>query len=163
MNVGFAVAFFSRAKWSERLIGLIGLIGLGGLAVIAVSALLAIDKSMRGMTIPLCVIPVGVAAVCVAYCTGRQVSKSSNAPTKSGDLWKIDTAWNSRDPKPDFNDMVEYQGVVYGFDASIFGCISLETGKRLWKKGRYGTGQVVGNRVYARNSQEAACFTFETH
>ncbi len=103
------------------------------------------------------------AAVCVAYCTGRQVSKSSNAPSKSGNLWKIDTAWNSRDPKPDFNDMVEYQGVVYGFDASIFGCISLETGKRLWKKGRYGTGQVVGNRVYARNSQEAACFTFATH
>ncbi len=51
--------------------------------------------------------------------------------------------WTSLDMKPDFNDFVEYQGHVYGFDGSIFACVDLETGKRLWKKGRYGNGQVL--------------------
>ena len=34
-------------------------------------------------------------------------------------------------------------GSIYGFDQSIFSCVDLKTGDRKWKKGRYGTGQVV--------------------
>jgi outer membrane protein assembly factor BamB len=45
--------------------------------------------------------------------------------------------------KPDFNDFVEYQGFVYGFDGNIFSCVDAATGKRVWKKGRYGNGQVL--------------------
>jgi hypothetical protein len=45
--------------------------------------------------------------------------------------------------KPDYNDYVEYGGSVYGFDGSIFACIDLATGKRQWKRGRYGNGQVL--------------------
>ena len=78
MNVGFAVAFFSRAKWSERLIG------LGGLAVIAVSALLAIDKSMRGMTIPLCVIPVGLLPVAFPIVLAAKFPKVRMPPQRAG-------------------------------------------------------------------------------
>lgn len=119
--------------------------------------------------------------------------------------WKVEPQWTSRDLKPDFNDMVAYEGTLYGFDATIFGAVSMDTGKRLWKKGRYGAGQVllladtghllvaaesgdlvllkasrekleevarvpaiesktwnhpvvVGDRVYVRNSQQAACY-----
>jgi len=36
-----------------------------------------------------------------------------------------------------------HQDHVYGFDGNIFCCVDLETGRRRWKEGRYGCGQVV--------------------
>jgi outer membrane protein assembly factor BamB len=57
--------------------------------------------------------------------------------------WKVTEDWTSLQMKPDFNDFVEYQGYVYGFDGDIFGCINLVDGKRHWKRGRYGNGQVL--------------------
>ncbi len=106
---------------------------------------------------------------------------------------------------PDFNDSVAHAGYLYGFDKNIFACMDIATGKRKWKRGRYGNGQVlllpdadqllvisesgelvlvratpeklvelarfrvfegrtwnhpvlVGNRLYVRNGEEAACF-----
>ncbi len=119
--------------------------------------------------------------------------------------WSAEELWTSRQLKPDFNDLVVYQGHAYGFDNAIFCCIDLEMGKRTWKGGRYGKGQVllleddglllvvseegevlllkadpeahlelakisalegktwnhpvvVGDRLFLRNSREAACF-----
>jgi outer membrane protein assembly factor BamB len=60
-----------------------------------------------------------------------------------GESWKISEAWTAKDMKPDFNDFVEYEGCVYGFDGNIFSCVDCATGKRKWKKGRYGNGQVL--------------------
>jgi len=56
---------------------------------------------------------------------------------------QIKDRWTSLDMKPDFNDYVAHKGCLYGFDHNIFACVDLETGKRLWKKGRYGNGQVL--------------------
>ena len=125
--------------------------------------------------------------------------------SREGDKWTVTEEWASRDLKPDFNDFVEHKGSLYGFDGNIFGCINLADGKRRWKKGRYGNGQVLllpdadqmlvtseqgelvllradatklvelakfpaitgktwnhsmmlGNRVYIRNGEEAACY-----
>lgn len=61
----------------------------------------------------------------------------------AADAWSVKEDWTSADMKPDFNDFVEYQGNVYGFDGNIFACIDATTGKRLWKRGRYGNGQVL--------------------
>ncbi|MFO1065652.1 MAG: PQQ-binding-like beta-propeller repeat protein [Pirellulales bacterium] len=118
--------------------------------------------------------------------------------------WKVEKQWDTRGLKPDFNDYVELDGMIYGFDSNIFGCIDAATGKRKWKQGRYGNGQVlliadskqllltsetgelvllnadpeklderakfpvftsktwnhpvlIGNRLYLRNAEEAAC------
>ena len=117
----------------------------------------------------------------------------------------VEEIWTSLDLKPDFNDFVVHDGFAYGFDNAIFVCIDLSTGKRKWKRGRYGKGQVlllddanqllvvsergkvllleaspeghselaefqaiegktwnhpvlIGDRLYLRNSEEAACF-----
>lgn len=51
--------------------------------------------------------------------------------------------WTSRNLKPDFTDLVAYQGFAYGNDAGILTCIDLKTGERKWKGGRYGKGQVL--------------------
>jgi len=113
--------------------------------------------------------------------------------------------WTSRHLKPDFNDFVVHDNHAYGFDGRIFTCIDLKSGKRTWKGGRYGKGQVllladsslllvasesgevvllkadpskrqelakfqalegktwnhpvlIGDRLYIRNAQEAACY-----
>lgn len=124
---------------------------------------------------------------------------------KNGEQYSAEEIWTSRDLKPDFNDFVVFEGHAYGFDNAIFTCIDLKTGKRQWKGGRYGKGQVlllkdsrlllvageygdvvllkadpsshselatlkaiegktwnhpvvIGDRLYIRNAEEAACF-----
>jgi len=57
--------------------------------------------------------------------------------------WNLAPRWTSKDLKPFFNDFVIHDSAIYGFDGSLFGCVDLETGKRRWKKGRYGNGQVL--------------------
>jgi outer membrane protein assembly factor BamB len=57
--------------------------------------------------------------------------------------WKVAPRWATKDMKPEFPDFVVHQGYVYGFDTGIFCCINLATGKRSWRGGRYGRGQVV--------------------
>jgi outer membrane protein assembly factor BamB len=57
--------------------------------------------------------------------------------------WKIEERWQSTQMKPEFPDFVVHEGHAYGFDVNIFACLDLATGKRGWKEGRYGRGQVV--------------------
>ena len=57
--------------------------------------------------------------------------------------WTIEERWTSTGLKPYFNDYVVHEGHAYGFDGSILACIDLEDGKRKWKGGRYGNGQLV--------------------
>ncbi len=60
-----------------------------------------------------------------------------------GQQWATAQRWASKHLKPSFNDFVIHGGHVYGFDGSFFACIDLATGRRAWKEGRYGHGQVV--------------------
>jgi outer membrane protein assembly factor BamB len=62
-----------------------------------------------------------------------------------GDAWKVTPVWKNgtRDLKPYFNDFVRYEDALYGFDGALFASVDLKTGKRNWKKGRYGAGQVL--------------------
>ena len=59
-----------------------------------------------------------------------------------GETIEASEQWTSRRMNPYYNDFVDHKGFLYGFDNNIFACIDLETGKRKWKRGRYGNGQV---------------------
>ena len=59
------------------------------------------------------------------------------------DQLQLEDLWTSLDMKPDYNDVLVHRGFIYGFDNTIFGCISLEDGKRKWKGGRYDKGQAL--------------------
>ena len=68
----------------------------------------------------------------------RRLALSSGA---SG--WTVETRWTTRGLKPYFNDFVVHEGHAYGFDGSILSSITLSDGKRNWKGGRYGGGQMM--------------------
>jgi outer membrane protein assembly factor BamB len=57
--------------------------------------------------------------------------------------WTAEERWTSNGLKPWFNDFVIHKGYAFGFDGSILACIDLADGKRKWKGGRYGAGQLV--------------------
>jgi hypothetical protein len=38
---------------------------------------------------------------------------------------------------------VVHDDAVYGFDGRVLTCVDLQTGRRRWKEGRYGSGQVL--------------------
>ena len=57
--------------------------------------------------------------------------------------WATAERWTSSGLKPNFNDFVVHDGHLFGFDGGILACIDLKDGKRKWKGGRYGHGQLV--------------------
>jgi outer membrane protein assembly factor BamB len=57
--------------------------------------------------------------------------------------WTVDERWTSTGLEPYYNDFVVHDGHAFGFDGSLLACIDLKDGKRKWKGGRYGHGQLV--------------------
>jgi outer membrane protein assembly factor BamB len=57
--------------------------------------------------------------------------------------WAAQERWTSAGLKPYFNDLVVHKGHAFGFDGSLLACIDLANGKRKWKGGRYGHGQLI--------------------
>ncbi len=57
--------------------------------------------------------------------------------------WATEERWTSPGLKPYYNDFVVHKDHAFGFDGSILSCIDLKDGKRKWKGGRYGHGQLV--------------------
>jgi outer membrane protein assembly factor BamB len=63
--------------------------------------------------------------------------------TRGSNGWTVEERWTSAGLKPYFNDFVVHDGHAFGFDGRILSCIDLVDGKRKWKGGRYGNGQLV--------------------
>lgn len=51
--------------------------------------------------------------------------------------------WESQHLKAKFTNLVVHDGFIYGLDDGILICLDPETGRRRWKAGRYGHGQVI--------------------
>jgi outer membrane protein assembly factor BamB len=74
---------------------------------------------------------------------GAKVGVRRIAPRQGPGGWTVEERWTSIGLKPYFNDFVVHKGHAYGFDGSLLACIDLKDGKRQWKDGRYGNGQLV--------------------
>ena len=57
--------------------------------------------------------------------------------------WTTREVWTTNGLKPYFNDFVIHKGHAFGFDGSRLACVDLKDGKRKWKNGHYGAGQLV--------------------
>ncbi|MCH2387209.1 MAG: PQQ-like beta-propeller repeat protein, partial [Opitutales bacterium] len=63
--------------------------------------------------------------------------------SKSEAVFQAEQKWRSLHLKAKFNNFVFRDGYIYGLDDGVLTCIDAETGRRTWKKGRYGHGQVI--------------------
>ena len=57
--------------------------------------------------------------------------------------WTTHTVWTSRQLSTKFTNLVTRDGFLYGLDNGILACLDLKDGRRRWKAGRYGHGQVL--------------------
>lgn len=57
--------------------------------------------------------------------------------------WRTDELWRNRNMKCGYANPVTRQGFVYGLDEGILACVDAQSGKRKWKNGRYGHGQML--------------------
>ncbi len=63
--------------------------------------------------------------------------------SKKGDQLATEDLWTTKQMKPDFTELIAHKGYLYGIDGSMFSCVDLKTGTRVWKDGRYGKGEGV--------------------
>ena len=63
--------------------------------------------------------------------------------TTEGEGFTATEVWQKRTMKNTFSSSILLDDKVYGLDAEIFACIDVRTGQRLWKGGRYGSGEVL--------------------
>jgi outer membrane protein assembly factor BamB len=59
--------------------------------------------------------------------------------------FEVAEVWKSRRLKAKFTNVVHRDGYLYGLDDGIFTCIDVAAGRRQWKDGRYGHGQIILN------------------
>jgi outer membrane protein assembly factor BamB len=62
---------------------------------------------------------------------------------EGGAAQAVSERWSNRYLKTQFSNVVVRDGFVYGLDDGVLTCLDLDTGKRRWKGGRYGYGQVL--------------------
>jgi len=79
--------------------------------------------------------------VLIAVTNTSGIRRLSVTPGTAG--WTVAERWTTIGLKPYFNDFVVHNGHAFGFDGTILACIDLKDGKRIWKGGRYGAGQLV--------------------
>jgi len=81
----------------------------------------------------------GGVLIAVSDSSGTRRLAVAHAPTG----WTAEERWTSAGLKPYFNDFVVHNGHAFGFDGAILSSIDLNDGKRAWKGGRYGHGQLI--------------------
>lgn len=59
------------------------------------------------------------------------------------DQWKVEQVWKNKNMRCKFTTAVRHGEHLYGLDDGILTCIAIKDGKRAWKDGRYGHGQLL--------------------
>jgi outer membrane protein assembly factor BamB len=80
---------------------------------------------------------------------GYSVGSAVLGVSHDAEGWRTAAVWQSRQLKLKFNAAVARDGYVYGLDEIILACLSTADGKRQWRGGRFGYGQLllVGDRI----------------
>ena len=74
------------------------------------------------------------------YGVGAKLFRIDN---RADDELAVEVVWESLRLKSKFANFIYYDGFVYGLDDGIMVCIDPENGRRKWKGGRYGHGQLL--------------------
>ena len=80
----------------------------------------------------------------VMFSTGYGVgSKVIEVRVDDGGSLSAHLVWESPRMKAKFTNLVLHDGYVYGLDDGVLTCIHPGTGERVWKRGRYGHGNIL--------------------
>ncbi|MFN3189528.1 MAG: PQQ-binding-like beta-propeller repeat protein [Aureliella sp.] len=83
-------------------------------------------------------------AISSGYGKGTTLLEVKNLSSDSEEpRWDVEPLWLSKRLKSKMSNFVEKDGFLYGLDAGIMTCVDAATGKRMWKRGRYGHGQLL--------------------
>src|SRR5262249_34060354 len=63
--------------------------------------------------------------------------------TQTDGKWDVTELWKNKAMRCKFTSPVAYQGHLYGLDDGVLTCLEQETGKKKWRDGHYGHGQVL--------------------
>ena len=126
--------------------GVVQALLLGGPGAISVDpatgAMLWMHEWVAGPIVQPAVLPDGDIVIHALTATGGQGTRRLHVSQSAG-KWTIEERWTSNGLKPYFNDFVVHKGHAYGFDGNILSSINLDDGKRNWKGGRFGNGQLL--------------------
>ncbi len=88
--------------------------------------------------------PVLVSDERLVVSTGYGVGAAAFDVARAGEgALEAQRAWSSIALKAKFANFVHHAGFLYGLDDGAFACVDASTGKRVWKRGRYGHGQLL--------------------
>ena len=86
--------------------------------------------------------PVLVASNRVVFSSGYGVG-AELLETRFENGWEVRRIWKSRALKAKFANFIAWRGFLYGLDDGVLACVDLKDGKRRWRRGRYGHGQML--------------------
>jgi outer membrane protein assembly factor BamB len=89
----------------------------------------------------------GVGCQIIQVTTGEAGSNGETATLRA------ETAWKGITMKTQFNSPGLRNGYLYGLDDGLLACVDATTGRRIWKDGRFGSGQtlIVGDGIVVQN------------
>ena len=63
--------------------------------------------------------------------------------TRDENEWKSEVVWESKHLKSKLSNFVVHGNHIFGLDNGLLTCIDIAKGQRVWKRGRYGHGQML--------------------
>lgn len=94
--------------------------------------------------------------VSAGYGMGCQIVRvTATGAGSSGEpgMLRAETVWKGLTMKTQFNSPALRQGFLYGLDDGLLACVDAASGRRVWKDGRFGSGQtlIVGDVIVVQN------------
>lgn len=74
------------------------------------------------------------------YDTGSTLFRLERASDES---WSCQRTWESKGLRLKYTTAVLHEAFVYGLDDGVLQCLDAKSGKKMWKDGRYGHGQLL--------------------
>ena len=86
-------------------------------------------------------------------CQIVQVTATGAGSSGEPGMLKAETLWKGLTMKTQFNSPALRQGFLYGLDDGLLACVDAANGRRVWKDGRFGSGQtlIVGDVIVVQN------------
>lgn len=95
---------------------------------------------------PLMVAPFGPPAWnagCVLVSSGYGLGVALLRVTRENGAWRTAEVWRNKNLKSKMSNFVVLGQNLYGLDDGVLVCLDVRDGRRLWKRGRYGHGQML--------------------